>query len=271
MNSTKCTISILCRILHEMALWHIPLYRERNPLDNFFDDVFDWSLSPRYYRLINFPYRKSHSSSDPSHRKVQEDTFKVTLDVRNYQPDDVSLTVEGDKLLVKGKSRTENEFGFETSEFERAYPIPSDVDVKGFQSKINNEGQLEIEAPKIKQEKHQETEQSIQQDDNKFKAVFDVTKYKPEEVSVKVQGNQVIVHGEQKSESKDEDKGIFVHHRQFTRRLVLPETVKLESLQSKWTKNGTLVIEADKCPSIEAEPQQLKIEYECDEAAKMDE
>ena len=262
---------MLSRFSTEMALWHIPLYRERNPLDNIFDDVFDWSLSPRYYRLLNFPYRKSCNSSDPSHRKGQEDTFKVTLDVRNYQPDDVSLKVEGDKLLVKGKSRKENEFGFETSEFERAYPIPSDVDVKGFQSKINNEGQLEIEAPKIKQEKHQETEQSIQQDDNKFKAVFDVTKYKPEEVSVKVQGNQVIVHGEQKSESKDEDKDIFVHHREFTRRLVLPETVKLESLQSKWTKEGTLVIEAEKCPSIEAEPKQLKIEYECDEAAKMDE
>jgi len=256
--------NISCSV--DMALWHIPLFHERNQLDSIFDDIFDWPLSPRYYRLLNLPYHKSRKTTNQD----KKDTFKVTLDVRNYEPDEISLKVEGDKLLVKGKSYKENEFGFETSEFERAYPIPSGVDVKGFQSKINNEGQLEIEAPKIKQEKLQKTDQFIEQDDNKFKAVFDVTKYKPEEVSVKVQGNQVIVHGEQKTESTDYDKDIFVQHRQFTRRLVLPETVKLDSLESRWTKDGTLVIEGNKCPSTEAETRQLKIEHEADET-KMDE
>ena len=249
-----------------MALWHIPLFHERSSLESTFDDVFDWPLSPQYYRLLNLPYHKSRKTAN----QCKKDTFRVTLDVRNYEPDEISLKVEGDKLLVKGKSHKENEFGFDTSEFERAYPIPSDVDIQGFQSKINEEGQLEIEAPKIKQEKLQKEDQSIEQDDNKFKAVFDVTKYKPEEVSVKVQDHQVIVHVEQKTESKDDNKDIFFQHRQFTRRLVLPGTVKLDSLRSTWTKDGALVIEADKSPPIEAEMRQLKIVHEGDEG-RMDE
>ena len=257
-----------------MAFWNIPLLCEENVLDSVLDDLDDWVYPKKRHSLLYHPYRlfgKKHQKGRRASQQKVENGFKAMVDVKSYEPNDIALRVDGDKLIVSGKRHTKNKYGSDSSEFQRVYNIPENVDIEGFTSKINNEGQLEIEAPKIKQEKHQETEQSIQQDDNKFKAVLDVTKYKPEEVSVKVQGNQVIVHGEQKSESKDEDKDIFFHQRQFTRRLVLPETVKLDSLQSKWTKDGTLVIEADKCPSIEAQPRQLKIEYDCDEETKMDE
>ena len=252
-----------------MALFHIPLFQERNPFESMLDDVFDWSLSPRYYRLLHSPYNRLHTRSGVKSGKSPGDTFKVTLDVRNYEPKDITLKVDGDKLLVKGQRYKESEFGFENSEFERVYPIPSDVDVKRFKSKINDDGLLEIEAPKVKKEAIQDTDEGVQQDEKKFKVVFDVTDYKPEEVSVKIEGKQLIVHGEQKSESKDDDDNeVFVHHRQFTRRFVLPDTVKLDSLQSKWTKEGKLVIEAEKCAAIEAKVRQLEIKHEADEDKK---
>ena len=247
-----------------MALWHIPIIHKGHPLDNIFDDTFDWSLFPRHFRLLSSPYRRVHNKPYSRRGKGQEDTFKVTLDVNNYQPEDISLKVDGDKLLVKGKRYKESEFGFESSEFERIYPIPSDVDTKGFQSKLNDEGLLEIEAPRL-------NHKAIHQDENKYKAVIDVSRFKPDEVSVKVQGNQVIIHGDQKSEIKEGGKPVFVHHIQFKRQIVLPDTVKLDSLQSKWTKDGNLVIEADKCPALEEEvTRQLEIEYE-GEGEKMDE
>ena len=256
-----------------MAFWNIPLLCKDNIVDSILDDLEDWAYPKKNHRPLYHPYRlfgkKCKKRGNTNHQKI-ESGFKAMIDVKDYEPSDIALKVDGNKLIISGKRHTENKYGSDSSKFERVYNIPENVDVGGFTSKINHEGKLEIEAPKIKEVKYQETEQSIQQDDNKFRAVFDVTKYKPEEVSVKVQGNQVIVHGEQKSESKDDDKDIFVHHKQFTRRLVLPETVKLDSLQSKWTKDGTLVIEADKCPSLEVEVRQLKIDHEDDEG-QMDE
>ena len=251
-----------------MALFHIPLFQERSQFGTIFGDTSDWSFTPRYCRIIHSPYHKLQRKSDVMREKEEDNTFKVSLDVRNYEPRDISLNVDGDKLLVKGKRYKKNEFGFEKSEFERVYPIPSDVEVESLKSRINDDGLLEIEAPKKKQEAIQDNDQAVQQDENKFKAVFDVTQYKPDEVSVKVQGKQVIVHGEQKSECKEDDEEMFVHHRQFTRRFVLPETVELDSLQSKWTKDGKLVIEAEKYASIEAEARQLEIKHEVEEEKK---
>ena len=56
-----------------------------------------------------------------------------------------------------------------------------------------------------------------------------------------------------------------LNRRQFTNRFVLHDTVKLDSLQSKWTKEGKLVIEAEKCAAIEAEARQFEIKLETDE------
>ena len=243
-----------------MALFQIPLFRERHPLDSIFDDIFDWTPSPRCYRIVQYPRRSKGTESEKC-SKTPEDVFKVSLDVKNYKPDEIMLKVDGDKLLVKGKHRKESEYGFESSEFERAYTIPSDVDVKGFTSRINDTGVLVIEAPKIKQDAIQQADQAIQQDDDKFKAVFNVNDYNPDDVSVKVQGNHVIVRGEQKSENKGDEETYF-QKRQFIRRFTLPETANPDTLRSKWTKDGKLVIEAEKCPAIEPEARQLEIQHD---------
>ena len=262
-----------------MAFWRIPLLCEDSPLDSVFDDIFDNTCPRKRYRLLYHPYlndkkirdRKMGQRSLKGKRtdgKRKDGSFKVTMNVEDYDPNDIALKVNGDKLLINGKREKKNNHGYESCEFERAYTIPNDVDVESLKSRINDDGLLEIEAPKKKQEAIQDTDQAVQQDENKFKAVFDVTQYKPDEVSVKVQGRQVIVHGEQKSECKEDDEEMFVHDRQFTRRFVLPETVELDSLQSKWTKDGKLVIEAEKCASIEAEARQLEIEHEAEEEKK---
>ena len=251
-----------------MALWHIPIFHGRNPLDTVFDDIFDWSFSPKCYRQIYVPYNKFHNKTAARHGDSQGDSFKISLGVRDYKPEEISLKVDGEKLLVKGKRHRETEFGSENSEFERTYPVPSDVDKESFKSKINDDGVLEIEASKVKQDANQAAVEPLQEDEKRFKAVLDMTDYKPEDVSVKVQGKRVIVHGEQKSKSKDDDKDVFVHHRHFTRQFLLPDTVDFDTLQSTWTKDGKLLIEADKHPSLGAEGRQLEIEHESSDEGK---
>ncbi|XP_065056848.1 alpha-crystallin B chain-like [Rhopilema esculentum] len=252
-----------------MALWHIPLLRP-DPIDSIFDDIFDWTFPPVQYQLAR-PYidptrqilRRSASQQQQVKGK-DEDNFRVTLDVRHYNPDEIALKVDGNKLLVSGKHHKQSEFGYETSQFERSYPIPSDVDEKGFTSRIDDNGILEIVAPKVKPQAIQQAGQSVEEDEKKFKAVLDVRAYKPEELTVKLQGNNLLIQGEQKSENKDE-KETYVHHRNFARRIWLPKNVNLDTLHTKLTKEGKLLLEADKMPAIKHEVKQLTIEKEADQ------
>ena len=255
-----------------MAFWQIPLFQEEDNLDSIFDDIFDWSFPPTRCRKMHHscydPRRKASPRRDRDQSQTSKDShadkgnFRVSLDVRHYKPDEISLKVDGNKLLVSGKRHKKSDYGFETSQFERSYPIPDDVDAKSFTSKISENGLLEIEAPKRVVAKA--SGNVVQQDDTKFKAVFDVSDYKPGEVSVKVQGDLLLVSGEQKFESRDDEEG-FSQYRQFSRRIPLPKTVKLESLQSRWTKEGKLIIEGENSSASEPEGRQLDIQHETDD------
>ena len=79
-------------------------------------------------------------------RSGDEKIHIATLDVRNYRPDEVSLRVEGDILVVKAKHYADGSFGFERNEFQRTYPVPQDADPASITSKISQDGYLTIEA-----------------------------------------------------------------------------------------------------------------------------
>eukprot|EP00795_Rhopilema_esculentum_P016941 gene16941-8431_t len=242
-----------------MALWHIPLFREEDDHKSFLDDIFDWTFPPASRITRYNPYFKQRRAKRRYSSKQKDD-----LKSENNE-DRFSITMDGDKLKVTGKHHQQTDHGYESSEFERCFPIPADVDAKSFTSKLNDDGILEITAAKIKPLANQ----GQQEDETNFKLTFDVSDYKPEEISVKLQGNELVVNGEQNSESKDGEDSFF-HHRKFSRRILLPKNVKLETLQSKLTKYGKLMIEAEKMAAIEPTVRQLEVEYEVDLKSKED-
>lgn len=69
---------------------------------------------------------------------------------------------------------------------------------------------------------------------------MDVQQFKPEEINVKVIGNNVIVEGKHE-EQKDEHGWIS---RQFTRKYLVPEQCDIEKLTSSLSTDGVLVINA---------------------------
>ncbi|XP_065056276.1 uncharacterized protein LOC135684580 [Rhopilema esculentum] len=213
-------------------------------------------------RTVNCNSRGQESYSED---EGTEEKFKLAIRIGNYRPNEISLKVEGDKLKVTGKHHQQTDHGYESSEFERSYPIPADVDAKSFNSKLNDDGILVITAAKTKPS----ASQGLQEDETNFKLTFHVSDYKPDEISVRLKGNELVVDGEQKSESKDVEDSFF-HHRKFSRRILLPKRVKLESLQSKLTKDGKLVIEAEKMAAMEPTVRQLEVEYEADSKSKED-
>ena len=84
-------------------------------------------------------------------------------------------------------------------------------------------------------------------DPNKFEVKLNVTNFTPEEITIKVKGNNLLVEAkhEEKRDEKHGKQGYV--SRQFTRRYILPDDVHLEQLSSSFDAQGkTLTIHAPK-------------------------
>lgn len=83
-----------------------------------------------------------------------------------------------------------------------------------------------------------------------FTKQFDLRGFKPEETTVKVDGNTLIVEG--KHEVKSED-GTY-EFREYRSRCPVPESVLLEKIKCKVGENDQLIIEAPFKPAEEEKP-----------------
>lgn len=78
-------------------------------------------------------------------------------------------------------------------------------------------------------------------DEGKFQVEFDVQDFRPEDLSIKTEGDVLIVLA--KRETKTETGGSFVS-KQFEQRFTLPSGVKPESITSALSKDGVLTVTA---------------------------
>ena len=85
---------------------------------------------------------------------------------------------------------------------------------------------------------------------------YDVSRYKPEEISVKTVENKLVVDAKQTMEEAGEK-----WYSQFSREITLPKEVQAEELKSTLSTDGILQIEAPLKPELEA-PKQTKIPIE---------
>lgn len=95
---------------------------------------------------------------------------------------------------------------------------------------------------------------------NEFGVRLDVRHFKPEEVKVTVQDNNLIVSG--KHEERSDEHGFI--SREFTRRYVLPDNVISEQLSSSLSHNGVLSIKAPKKPvqpAVAGQPRSIPIQF----------
>ncbi|XP_044750518.1 uncharacterized protein LOC123310897 [Coccinella septempunctata] len=93
-------------------------------------------------------------------------------------------------------------------------------------------------------------------DKDNFKANLDVQQFKPEEITVKVTGNNTITI-EGKHEEKQDDHGFI--SRQFMRRYVLPQDCDIDKIESKLSSDGVLTITAPRNKPEEAENKTIPI------------
>ena len=171
------------------------------------------------------------------------------IDLYQYKEEEVDVEIRENKIYVKGRHITERENGYDASEFERFYIIPEGVDAKKVTTRYT-EGTLRIEAPRPKREAQPRkiAGGEIVSDDDKFEVVLDVSQYSPEEVEVKVSGDDLIINGKQQTE----EKGKRVT-RQFTRNFKIPRDVNVRTLKSRVGKDGFLYVYAKKDATFDEE------------------
>lgn len=72
--------------------------------------------------------------------------FCMSFDVKDFEAEDISVTVEDDTLIVQAKRRTEKEGAVSVKEFNRKIKLPKDVDPEKLVSTMTSDGILTIEA-----------------------------------------------------------------------------------------------------------------------------
>jgi crystallin alpha B len=101
---------------------------------------------------------------------------------------------------------------------------------------------------------------------DKFEVKLDVSHFRPEEINIKVIGNDLMVEG--KHDERQEQNG-FVS-RQFTRRYELPKDIDLQLMTGSLSTDGKLVICAPIKPQLLTEERLIPIDVQkCEPKPKL--
>ena len=154
------------------------------------------------------------------------------LPLNQYKPEELSLCVEDEKIILHGQHRYEGEDGFENSEFVKVIKLPDDVDPTTVTSHVTRDGSLLV-LNGIKR-----VEKKIKANDDKYLVKFDLRGFKREEINIQIRGYELMVTAEHRSE---EDGS-----RDFRHRILLPDDADLSSLKSHLCCKGVLIIEVSR-------------------------
>lgn len=161
--------------------------------------------------------------------------FSVTL----------SFFISGQNLVVSGKHHSATESGFDSCEFQRNYVIPDYINMHSLTSNITASGVLCIKATKDIPAEDNLLDDEISLEN--FSVSLDVGDYKPDEITIRVHGHHLIIRGETKTAKTDSAAGSCgdkKNPKTFARHFSLPVDVDIESVSSRYTKDGKITVEA---------------------------
>lgn len=79
------------------------------------------------------------------------DDFHITIDVKSFKPEEISVKVKERDIIVEGKHEERaDEFGFVSRQFTRRYILPEDYDIDTVSSYLSADGKMIIKASKPK-------------------------------------------------------------------------------------------------------------------------
>jgi HSP20 family molecular chaperone IbpA len=72
--------------------------------------------------------------------------IQLYIDLRQFKPEEISVKTKDDHLEISAKHKDENEHGWVTREYFRAFPLPQEVNREEVSSVLSPEGILIVEA-----------------------------------------------------------------------------------------------------------------------------
>ena len=94
----------------------------------------------------------SSSYTSSSSFVLKDGKFSLTVDSKNFDPEDIDIRVEGEKLIVHGEREVQRGSSSFKSQFHKSYDLPKGIDIENISSSINSSGQLVISAPSLLKE-----------------------------------------------------------------------------------------------------------------------
>ena len=152
---------------------------------------------------------------------------------------------------MRGQHRSEDENGFENSQFKKLIKIPHGVDPTSVTSTAS-EGRTALVLTRIKR-----VQENKKDDDKNFAVKLNLSGSRPDKIQVQLRVPKLTATGKQRSEEND-----LQWSSDFHRRILLSHDVDLSSVTSRLSKEGLLTIEAPRDPALLPSERSLNVTRE---------
>jgi len=211
--------------------------------------------------------RPEQSISD-RHDGTKNVTYKFNLS--EFAPEDIAIQINDTMLKVSALRQERDGHSTSHREFKREIGLPDGADAKRLTNTLSADGILTIQIP-VRDYRPPTTptqsstafhlptnlgeNNSYAVGDQQLKLTFDLSGYRPDDVSVKVNENVLKVQ----AVHIDNTRGNQIN-REYLREYVLPEWVDVDQLRAKLSEDSTLTVEVpiphDRVPAFN---RQIKI------------
>lgn len=98
-------------------------------------------------RAFDWPAEGHGENAEVVQAKIDKDGLSIKMNVSHYEPDELSVKVVGDRLVISGKhEKKSDEYSFVSREFTREFLIPEEIDAETLGSRLTEDGHLIISA-----------------------------------------------------------------------------------------------------------------------------
>ena len=178
----------------------------------------------------------------------------ASLRLSQYRPEEISVDVDSENITLHGQHRTEDENGFESSEFKKVIKLPQGLDPTSVTSRVSADG----DALFLEGIKRVEKKAKGDRYHRKYAIQLDLRGFKPEEVKIQRRGQELTITGNQRSE-----EGGFLQ--KYNRRVKIPNDADLNSVTTHFSKEGLLTIEASRDPAFLQRERSIDVTTEVEE------
>jgi len=109
--------------------------------------------------------------------KYEKDKIEISIDVKEYNPRDLDVKVEGNSVVITAKEEIQETGGTRTRVLEQKFSLPAEVKAELVKSSLTREGMLVITAPRGNASTRQVTSETLE---NKMDKVLDPNSWENE-------------------------------------------------------------------------------------------